>query len=170
MKNVVLVGFMGCGKTSIGKKLARLMNYEFVDMDIEIEKSSNMKITEIFEICGEEKFRKMETELCMELSERKDCVIATGGGVIKNEKNIELLRQNGIVIYLKASPEDIYRNLRNDCTRPLLAGGNKLEKIKTMLAERRSLYEERSDISAEIGGMRASEAAEIIKEVLKEKI
>ena len=80
----------------------------------EIVKKAEMPITEIFEKYGEAHFRSMETELCGELSERGGCVIATGGGVIKNEKNMELLKQNGTVLYIKASPEHIYKNIRNN--------------------------------------------------------
>lgn len=166
-KNIVLVGFMGCGKTTIGKKLAVIFGYEFIDMDVEIERKNGMKISEIFKKYGEGAFREMETDLCRELSGRSGCVIATGGGVIKNEENMRLLRENGRVLYIKASPEHIYRNVKNDRSRPLLDGGDKLEKIKTLMEERRPMYEGRSDLTVEITGMRAQRAAAVIKEALE---
>lgn len=166
-KNVVLVGFMGCGKTTIGKKLAKACGYEFIDMDVEIERRENMKITEIFEKFGEAAFRSMETELCKQLSQREGCVIATGGGVIKNEENMRLLKINGSVLYIKASPEHIYKNVKNDSSRPLLKGGDRLERIKTLMEERRPMYEGRSDITVDITGMGAQRAAALIKETLE---
>lgn len=166
-KNIVLVGFMGCGKTTIGKKLARVNDYMFIDMDDEIVNRAGMKITEIFEKYGEAEFRKMETELCRELSNRRGCVIATGGGVIKNETNMELLKKNGVVLYLKASPEHIYNNIKNDRSRPLLNGGNKMQKIIDMMEERRPLYEERSDLTADITEMRSNEAVGFIMDILR---
>ena len=168
-RNIVLVGFMGCGKTTIGKKLAKAFEYTFTDMDDEIVKKAGMPITEIFEKYGEAYFRSMETELCGEMSERGGCVIATGGGVIKNEKNMELLKQNGTVLYIKASPEHIYKNIRNDRSRPLLNTGDKMERIKTLMEERRPMYESRSDITADITGMTSREATNKIISILKEE-
>ena len=167
-KNIVLVGFMGCGKTTIGKKLARANSYMFIDMDDEIVNKAGMEITEIFEKYGEAEFRRMETELCAELSTRQGCVIATGGGVIKNERNMELLKKNGVVLYIKASPEHIYNNIKNDKSRPLLNGGDKMKKIGEMMEERKPLYEQRCDLTADITGMKSNAAVEFIMDILKE--
>ena len=87
-RNLVLIGFMGCGKTTIGKNLSKLTGYNFIDMDYEIEKSAGMKINSIFEKYGERAFRNMESELCAELSKADGCIIATGGGVVKSDSNI----------------------------------------------------------------------------------
>ncbi len=166
-KNIVLVGFMGCGKSTIGKKLARLTEYRFIDMDKEIEAQAGMRISEIFEKYGEDCFREKEAMLCEELSESGGCIIATGGGVIKSTKNMELLKKNGTVIYIKASPEHIYHNVKYDNTRPLLAVGDKKRRISELLEERKPLYEERSDITADITGKTAAEAAEVVLNMLK---
>ena len=93
MENIILIGFMGCGKTTVGKKLASMSGRKFLDMDDEIVRRAGMKITEIFEKYGEDRFRQMETELCEQLSETEGLVIATGGGVIKNERNMQLLKK-----------------------------------------------------------------------------
>ena len=166
-KNIILVGFMGCGKTSIGRRLARLCEYEFFDMDAEIEKRNGMRVSEIFREKGEAAFRQMETDLCAELSKTGGLVIATGGGVIKNAENMRLLKLSGNVLYIKASPEHIYNNLKNDRTRPLLEGWDKLKKIKALMEERRPMYESRSDIIVEVTGMRTPRAAYAIRDELE---
>lgn len=166
-KNIILVGFMGCGKSTIGKRLANAKGYKFIDMDKEIEKKEGMKISDIFEKLGENEFRKMETVLCEELSYAEGCVIATGGGVIKNKRNMQLLKKNGIVLYIKASAEHIYRNLKNDNTRPLLECDNKLKRIKELLKERTPLYESRNDIAVNISGKNTSQALQLIIDALE---
>lgn len=171
-KNIILVGFMGTGKTTIGKRLAKKLSeifggYRFIDMDDEIEKKSGMKISVIFEKFGEEEFRGMEANLCRELSNTKCCIIATGGGVIKNLSNIELLKKNGSVIYLKATPEHIYKNIKDDTSRPLLQCEDKIGKIKQMLEERVPLYEQRSDITVDISGLNAKEATSLILSIIE---
>lgn len=162
--NIILVGFMGSGKTTIGRKLAKkLIKYRFIDMDDEIEKKTGMKISFIFERFGEKEFRTIESNLCKELSNISSCVIATGGGVIKNQKNMELLKTNGgVIIYLKATPEHIYRNIKNDVSRPLLQCDDKLGKINKLLDERKTLYESQCDITVDVSGLNAKEAAEMI--------
>lgn len=166
-RNIVLIGFMGSGKTTIGRKLAAKLDYRFVDMDIEIETKAGMKITEIFSKYGEAEFRKMESRICEELSKAKNCVIATGGGVIKNDKNMELLKENGIVLYIKATPEHVYRNIKNDTTRPLLQCEDKLAKIKELMEERKPLYESKNDITFDVSGLNAKEAVERIMSVIE---
>lgn len=148
--NVVLIGFMGCGKTSLGKKLSRRLKYSFLDTDKYIEQKEGMEITEIFEKKGEPYFRELERTAVEKLSAEKRIVIATGGGIIKNPQNMEQLKKQGIIVYLKATPEHIYRNIGNDNTRPLLEGGNKKEKIKKLMDERKPLYEKYADVTVNV--------------------
>lgn len=168
-KNIILVGFMGCGKTTIGKNLSRLTGYKFIDMDYEIEKRAGMKISRIFEMYGEAEFRRMETGLCGELSAAGGCIIATGGGVVKSEANIQLLKKNGRVLYIKAAPEHIYNNIKDDRTRPLLNVEDKMLRIRELMDERKPLYEQRSDITFEVTGLNSREAAKMIKGILEEE-
>ena len=108
----------------------------------------------------------MESELCEQLSETEGLVIATGGGVIKNERNMQLLKKSGKTLYIKASAEHIYRNIKNDRTRPLLNCDDKMGRIRELLEERRPLYESESDVITDISGLSSSAAANKIYEVL----
>ncbi|MBX9636126.1 MAG: shikimate kinase, partial [Nitrosomonas sp.] len=107
--NIILVGMMGAGKTTIGKALASSLDKEFVDSDHEIQERTGVKIPVIFEIEGEAGFRKRESEALLELSQKRNIILATGGGAILNPENRQLLKRSGIVIYLRASVNDLYR-------------------------------------------------------------
>ncbi|MCI8342760.1 MAG: shikimate kinase [Firmicutes bacterium] len=166
--NIVLIGFMGCGKTSVGKKVGHKTGYKFIDTDVYIENSEKMAVSEIFAQKGETHFRRLEKELCLSLSEKSGHVIATGGGIIKSAENAENLKKNGIIVYLKASPHHINKNLFKDNSRPLLSGGNKKEKIKILMFERQLLYESTADITISVSNKSKEKIAEnIIKEVRK---
>ena len=145
-KNIVLIGFMGCGKSVIGNELAKIFNFHFIDTDCIIEHQTNKTIEDIFNTFGETHFRKIEKQIYTDVSKMKNCVIATGGGVIKNVENIINLKKNGIIIYLKATPEKIYDNLKFDDERPLLKNKNKFTTICSLLNEREHLYNKHADI------------------------
>lgn len=157
---------MGSGKTTVGKILAKKLSYEFFDTDRKIEEAQDMKITEIFEKKGEPYFRNLEKDIAKTISESENTVIGTGGGMVKNDEIMNLLKKNGIVVYLKATPEKLAYNLRNDNSRPLLMGGDKLEKIRTILEERQPLYEDVCDITVSINRKTPKKVAEdIIKKL-----
>lgn len=140
--NIVLIGFMGSGKTSVGKRLAGKIKYKFIDTDEWIEKTEKMKISEIFEKHGEEYFRNLETNTIKELiSSTKSTIISTGGGMPLRECNARLLKELGVVIYLKASEEITIKRVKGDTTRPLLAGDNLEERVNRLLTERMPVYE-----------------------------
>jgi len=122
-KNVVLIGFMGTGKTEVGRLLAKALSRRFVDTDAWIEKENNMTVQEIFATLGEAAFRQKEAEALAVLCGQKGLVLATGGGIILNPQNVVLLRETGFVIWLDAGLEELARRLAGDNTRPLLAGG-----------------------------------------------
>ena len=166
-KNIILIGFMGSGKTSVGKRLSIKLRREFIDMDDFIEKREGMTINEIFAKKGESYFRELEKEICKRYGERSDKVIATGGGVIKNPENMKNLKKNGIVCYLKASPEKIADNLKTDNTRPLLNVENKLEKINELLAQREASYLKYADYILDVSHIDPEESCSRIMEELK---
>ena len=139
--NVILIGFMGCGKTTVGIRLSYRMRRIFEDTDKLIEKRQKREIKEIFAEEGEEFFRDLETEMLSELDRTvSDRIISVGGGVPVREENQRLLKQLGQVIYLKAAPDTIYERLKGDSTRPLLQTENPLQKIRDMLIDREEKY------------------------------
>lgn len=145
--NIILIGYMGAGKSTVGKKLAKVRAYEFIDTDQWIEKQENRSIPEIFAKEGEEYFRCLETECIRRLlKEEKGKVISVGGGLPVREENRELLKQLGTVIYLKATPETIYERVKEDTNRPLLQTENPKERIRTMMEEREPFYQQASHI------------------------
>ena len=158
--NIILTGFMGCGKTSIGKRIALNFEIDFIDTDIEIQNICGMTINSFFEKYGECYFRKLERNYCKLAALSKGYVIASGGGIIKDESNIENLKINGVIVYLKCSAEKIYKNIKNDATRPLLNGADdKYELICSMLEQREPLYHKYADFIMDISDMRLEESA-----------
>ena len=139
-RNVALIGFMGVGKTSVGRVFAHLADMYFVDADAEIEKIAEMPISRIFDLHGEGHFRCLEYEFYHGMSFARDVVIATGGGAVLDTGIRTILRENALVVYLAASPKAIAARIGNDNSRPLLSGGNRLVKIAKMLDERDMLY------------------------------
>ncbi|MCR5559913.1 MAG: shikimate kinase [Schwartzia sp.] len=142
-KNVVLIGFMGTGKSSTGKVLAARLGFSFIDMDTYIETKENRKIPEIFATDGEAYFRSAEREAVKELSERRHIVIATGGGTLKSEENRQILRENGVVVCLTADVDTILERTRRPGVRPVLDGkddGDRRAAICSLLEERKEMY------------------------------
>lgn len=139
MKNIVLIGFMATGKTTVGKVLAKKLNMNFVDTDEFIEQKFNKKISEIFNESGEQLFRQYETNVVKKISTLEYCVISCGGGIVLNKINIDLLKQNGIIVCLKSSANEIFRRVSNNKNRPLLQDTS-IEKIQKLLNYREQFY------------------------------
>ncbi len=139
--NLILVGFMGTGKTSVGRMLAEKLCMTFVDMDDIIVERAGKPISRIFAEDGETHFRKIERDLARELSGRNNMVIATGGGIVLNGDNIRDFGRTGLVICLCAKPETILERVEGDTSRPLLSGDDKMGRIMKILESRRHLYE-----------------------------
>lgn len=150
-KNIYLVGPMGTGKTTIGKQLARKLEIDFYDSDNEIEKRTGVDIPRIFDIEGEAGFREREKKMIEELVKLEGVVMATGGGVVLNEQNRKLLAENGFVVYLKSTVDQILDRTRHDTKRPLLQTENPRTVLDAILSEREPLYEEIADCVIETG-------------------
>lgn len=168
--NIILTGFMGSGKTSVGIRLSYALKRTMIDTDKWIEKRQNMTISEIFAGEGEEVFRKMETECLKELIKTCDNqIISVGGGLPVREENRRLLSRLGRVFYLKASPEAIYERIKNDTTRPLLQVADPLKQIRTLLEAREDSYSDCADVIIDVSGRTFDEIIEQIKDNLDEK-
>ena len=146
MKNIILCGFMGCGKSTVGKFLAKKSGMTFVDMDTYIENMAGMTVKEIFAEKGEAHFRDLEHQACIELSQNGNKVIAAGGGTLTFDRNINALKNNGTILLLEVSYEKLCIRLRNDTTRPLLQCENRNQKIQELLTKRMPIYKKAADI------------------------
>lgn len=149
--NLYLVGLMGAGKTTVGRLLARHYGCDFRDSDHEIETRTGVRIPEIFEIEGEAGFRRREAAVIAELTALRGLVLATGGGAILAPENREALARNGLVLYLRGTPEHLYERTRHDRNRPLLQTENPLQKLRDLYAQRDPLYRAIADIVVDTG-------------------
>lgn len=144
--NVYLIGPMGSGKTTIGLRLARKLDLEFLDSDHELEAQTGASVSLIFDVEGEKGFRERETRMLEELTARNGVLLATGGGAILRKENRNLLGGSGLVIYLRTSVAQQLQRLRRDRSRPLLQTADRKEKLAHLAEERNPLYEELADI------------------------
>ena len=145
MSNIILCGFMGCGKTTIGKMLASKLDMPFVDTDEYIENKLNMTIPEIFSEKGEDYFRQTETDVCKELSKLDGYIISTGGGTLLNPGNVEAMRSGGTIFLLEVSEQAVLYRLRNDRSRPLLMREDKEKAVHDLMTKRMPLYKRAAD-------------------------
>lgn len=168
MKNIVLAGFMGTGKTAVSAELARLTGFKNIDIDAEIEKTAGMSIPDIFEKYGEPHFRNLETEEIKKISSGRNLIISLGGGAVMREENMQALREGGVIICLAAEPETILQRTGNDSNRPLLQVEDPLKKINELLAVRKPYYE-RADVMVHTDSKSPLEVAEEIMGIVKIK-
>ena len=161
MGNIILVGFMGTGKTTVGKLLAGKLGYEFIDIDEEIEKEQGVAIAHIFSELGEPYFRLLERDKLKELVGREGVIVSAGGGVVLDPRNVEDLKRAGTLVCLSASPEVIMKRVGGSTNRPLLRVPDPMAKIKELL-EARAPYYRQADITIDTSGMTAAEAADEI--------
>jgi shikimate kinase len=149
--NLILVGMMGSGKTTMGRVLARHLGKEFVDSDEEIIKRTGVTVPHIFDVEGEAGFRQREAAAIRELAGLDNMVLATGGGAVLDGDNRAILKQSGIVIYLKASAHDLWQRTRHDRNRPLLQTENPYARLVELFQQRDPLYRQVSDIVVQSG-------------------
>ena len=168
-KNIVLIGFMGTGKTSVGKALAKKLGRPVIDIDRIIEEKEKRKIGDIFKKDGEARFRAIEKEAILSQAGKEGAVITTGGGAVLDPANVEALRTNGCLVALLASSETIYERVRNAKHRPLLNGKDMRAEISRLLEIREPHYR-RAEYQFETDGLTADQVADMILEALKGKI
>jgi shikimate kinase len=166
--NIFLVGLMGAGKTSVGRRLAKRLGKTFYDCDEEIERATGVKIPVIFDIEGEAGFRAREAKILEELVSRSDIVLATGGGAVLSAENRRLLAGNGVVVYLRAAASDLWARTRRDRNRPLLRTGEPLARLEQLYAERDPLYRSVADIIVDTGAQSLGSLAHRLEERLIE--
>lgn len=138
--NIILCGFMGCGKSTIGRRAASRLGLEFVDMDTYIEKTAGMSVSEIFERYGEPEFRRMETKAAEELSKKSGLLIATGGGAVLNPDNVAAFKSGGVIVLLKVSAEKVIERLKDSTNRPLLMREDRDAAVRELMEKRGSAY------------------------------
>ncbi len=167
--SIALLGFMGTGKTAVGKALAEKLGKEFVELDSLIEQKAGKTIPEIFQQGGEVRFRELEIEVTKEIAENKDAVIACGGGVVLNRINIDRLRKGCIIVYLTASPRAILKRTSGDENeRPLLKADSRALTIRELLRFRKPFYERAADITIDTSKLDIDAVVEQIIEKVKE--
>jgi shikimate kinase len=159
-RNIILVGFMGCGKSTIARRLGRMLGYEVIDVDAEIESKAGMPITAIFATRGETYFRELEAAVLRETAARSGRhIIATGGGAVGRKHNRRLLKQLGFVVWLRVSREIILERTRRSRDRPLLETDDPAARVDALLAEREPLYRAVADLELDTSGLDAEEIA-----------
>jgi shikimate kinase len=161
-ENVALVGFMGSGKSSVGRLVAQRLDFRFVDTDRIVVQSTRRQITEIFQEEDESFFREQERLALESLQDKQHLVIATGGGIVTRAENVALLRQTAFVVWLTVSEEVIFERVSRTNKRPLLQTANPRETISTLLAQRRPLYQSAAHLTVETSTRSHAEIAEEI--------
>jgi shikimate kinase len=168
--NIALIGFMGCGKSAVGHAVAEKLGFDFIDCDAKIIEKEGMDIPHIFEQYGEDYFRALEKNVILTVSQSEKSVISTGGGCVKTKENIMNLKKSGFIIYLKADPQKIYDNIKDDHSRPLLNNTpDKLSTITAMLSERDPVYIKGADIVINVTEKTIEQAAEAVIKALKNR-
>jgi shikimate kinase len=167
-KNIILIGFMGAGKTSVAKKLHFLSNFELLDTDNIISKRLDISIPQLFQDKGEAFFREQETLVLKDLGKAEACIISTGGGIILNPHNHKLLQKLGFVFWLKVSPSEVLNRITNPDSRPLLANAaDKLGTVTDLLKQREHLYAETAHFEIETDHKSLGEISQEIWNIYK---
>ena len=164
--NIVLIGFMGAGKTTISEYLSDTFAMNTIEMDQEIVRREELSIQDIFETYGEEYVRNLETQLLIEMQDQKNTIISCGGGVALRERNVKEMKKNGKVVLLTATPETIYHRVKDSNDRPLLRGRMNVPSIARLMEQRREKYEAAADIVVNTDNKTVLEVCEDLVEQL----
>jgi len=167
--NVFLIGPMGSGKTTLGRRVADLLDLDFVDCDQELEQQTGASVNLIFDIEGEAGFRKRETRILRQLAGRRSVLLATGGGAVTREANREILRSNGLVVWLKTSIAQQLDRLGRDKARPLLQTPDREERLRQLASERDPLYAELADLVFETRNRNVRLVAEQLAQAIRDR-
>jgi shikimate kinase len=161
VQHIILIGFMGCGKSTVGRELKRMLGYAWVDTDAVIEAQAHCSISDIFAREGESGFRDRETQVLRDLaaSQTRSTIISTGGGAVLREENRLLLRQLGYVVWLRANPETVYQRTRKNRDRPILQTANPRAVIAELLQQREPIYRECAHLAIDVSGLNRTEIA-----------
>jgi len=171
--NVFLIGFMGSGKTTIGRLLAQELGWDFIDLDEMIERREGMSIESIFDTRGEPYFRRVEMDLLKEIVSKSRTVVALGGGTVTQDATWPLLRRNGVVVYLRCRVDELYRRLQDDHNRPLLrrlSPEQRLQKIEELLILREPFYRRADFVVDSTAHQRPKGLAESVCAMIREKM
>ena len=169
MENIILIGFMGAGKTAVGNYLSKKLGFSYIDTDQYIEEKEGMTISDIFAKKGEEYFRSLESSVIKELMQRCETTIySTGGGMPLREENARLLKELGMVVYLKAEADTIYYRVKGDKKRPLLQCENPKKRIEDLLKERNPKYEAAGNYVVQVDGKDIQTVAQEVINLLTE--
>lgn len=167
-KNIILIGYRGSGKTTVGKFLADKIKYEFADTDEYIEKNQKISIPEIVDRYGWNYFRNIETKITKSISLNNNMVVSTGGGIILRQENMDNLKKNGWTVYLRTTPLKIYDRIKDSQNRPSLTGNKSfLDEIYEVLKEREHLYEKYADYIIDTDDYNITELSEVLKDEYK---
>lgn len=169
-RNIFLIGPMGAGKTTIGKQLAEILKLDFIDSDQELERRTGAPIDWIFDIEGEDGFRKREEDVIEELTQSQGIVLATGGGAIVSDKSRNFLAARGVVVYLETSIEQQLERTRRDKRRPLIQNDNPKEVLEQLMTERETLYTEIADLTVPTNISSVKSVAKQIVELMDQTI
>ena len=163
--NIMLIGFMGVGKTTVSKKLSKKLGMPEVDMDAYIVAHENKAISDIFAESGEEYFRKIETECLVEIQKEKGKSVSCGGGAVLKDENVRFMKDGGVILLLTATPQTVYERVKNSTDRPILNGNMNVEYISELMNKRKQRYLEVADLIIATDGKKVDE---IVSEIEKE--
>lgn len=166
-KNIFLIGFMGCGKSTMACLLAEELHRDLIEMDETIEKEENRNINEIFATEGEGYFRDLESQLIVRIADHGGKIVSCGGGAILREENVLNMKRNGTIVYLSATPETIYARVHNSTNRPLLNGNMNVDYIRELMEKRIAKYEGAADKVIIVDGKEKMQVLEEIKRIFQ---